>query len=223
MKNEVLNSWKKNAKEWNAAIEGQNIPSRKYTNEAVLKAIMALGLKKVADLGCGEGWLCREMTKNQIEATGFDATATLIKLARAKGNERYHQLEFENILKGQPLSNTPFDGAVFNFSIFLKDNLDLLLQAVLKSLKDDGVLLIQTPHPYFLLKNSLGYRSQWLSDSWKDLPGNFEDGHSWYARTMEDWMELISEIPKTSFELREIINEEERPISLLIILKKENG
>ncbi|MEM8999783.1 MAG: methyltransferase domain-containing protein [Bacteroidota bacterium] len=223
MNDDILNSWKKNAKAWNTVIEEQNIPSRKYTNKAILEAIKSFGLKKVADLGCGEGWLCRKMTKNQIEATGFDATSALIEMAKTKGNERYHLLRFDQIVAGQRLPNAPFNGAVFNFSIYQKDHLDLLFQEILNALDGRGIVLIQTLHPFYLMENGFGYRSQWLQDSWKGLPGNFEDGHSWYARTMEDWIALISKIPQTSFEVQEIINAEEKPLSLLIIIKKKYG
>ncbi|MEM1258178.1 MAG: class I SAM-dependent methyltransferase [Bacteroidota bacterium] len=223
MKNDILNSWKKNAEEWNAMIEGKNIPSRTYTDKAILEAIKSFRLKKVADLGCGEGWLCREMSKNQIEAVGFDATRALLKIAKEKGNETYYPLEFGEIIKGRPLPKAPFTGAVFNFSLYQKNHLDLLFQEVLNSLDRKGILLIQTLHPFYLIANGFGYRSQWLRDSWKGLPGNFEDGHSWYARTMEDWIELISKIPQISFKIHEVINDKGKPLSLLIILKKRHG
>ncbi len=222
MKDEVLNSWKRNAKEWNALIDSQGIPSRKYTNKAILETIQVLGFKKVADLGCGEGWLCREMTKNQIEATGIDATSALIELAKLKGNERYHQLEFEHIIKGERLPNAPFDGAIFNFALYQKDNLDILLQRVLNDIKKNGAVIIQTLHPFYLLENGFGYRSQWLQDIWKGLPGEFKDGHSWYALTMADWIALISKIPQTSFGIQEVVDDEQKPLSMLIIITKED-
>lgn len=223
MSNDILNSWNRNAKEWDALLEGQGIPSRKYTNTAIVEAIRALGLKKVADLGCGEGWLCREMGKNQIEAFGFDATAALIELANTKGSERYEVMTYEQIIKGTPIPHAPFDGAIFNFSLYQKDNLDVLLQQVLHSIDTNGAVLIQTLHPYYLIEQGLGYKSQWLSDAWKGLPGNFKDGHSWYARTLDDWMALLAKIPQTSFQIQEIVNTEEKPLSVLIILKKQDG
>lgn len=220
---DILNSWKRNAKEWNFIIESQSIPSRKYTDSAILETILGLGLKKVADLGCGEGWLCREMTKNQIEATGFDATEMLIKLAKEKGNSNFYQLDFQDILRGHPLQNAPFDGAVFNFSIYQKDDVELLFKEVLGNLNNKGVLLIQTLHPFYLMENGFGYRSQWLSDSWKGLPGNFEDGHLWYARTIEDWTDLIAEVPNSTFKIKEVVNDKDKPISLQLILEKKDG
>jgi hypothetical protein len=80
--------------------------------------------------------------------------------------------------------------------------------------------VIQTLHPYFLIENGLPYQSQWLSDSWKGLPGNFTDGHSWYARTMEDWIEVLNMVEQSKFSFKEILNNEHKPISLIIEISK---
>lgn len=220
MNKSVLKSWNSNAKEWNTVIDGEKIPSRKFTNEAIVKAIASFNIKTIADFGCGEGWLCRKMTSLQIESVGFDGSFALIEKARQKGDENYVCLQFEEVIKGKALPEGPFDGAVFNFSIYQKEHLDMLLKNVLHHLNSGGILFIQTLHPFYLIENKFGYRSQWLQDSWKGLPGNFKDGHHWYARTLEDWIKLISTLPHTSFELREIINDSENPLSLLFIIKK---
>ncbi len=221
MEKDILKSWEINAKEWNSIIENNGITSRTHTNKAILNRIRSLAPQKVADLGCGEGWLTRSLSELGIEAYGFDATSALIKLALEKGNETYHVLKFDTIAKGIPLPGAPYEAAVFNFSIYQKEGLDQLLLQVLNNLTSTGVLLIQTLHPFYLQEHGFGYRSQWLSDAWKGLPGKFKDGHSWYARTLDDWTNLISKFP-VSFDLDEIINEEEKPISLLLTLKKCN-
>jgi len=223
MKPDILRSWRSNAKEWNTIIENGEIPSRRYTNEAILKVIDKIGPKKLADLGCGEGWLTREMTKVGIEAHGFDATEELIAFAQKKGGEAYHLLDFAHIIQGVQLPNAPFEMAVFNFSLYQKNDVRPLLANTLNSLTPSGVLLIQTLHPNFLLENELEYRSQWISDSWKGLPGNFKDGHAWYARTLEDWVELISNIGHTTFVTKEIHASENKPLSLIIQIYKQNG
>jgi len=174
-------------------------------------------------LGCGEGWLTRKMTETGIIAHGFDATPELIALARKKGGAAYDVLDFEAIENGQLLPNGPYDAAIFNFSIYQKEGLTLLLRQVLNNLSGHGTLLIQTLHPFYLQENGFGYRSQWLSDSWKGLPGNFIDGHSWYARTWSDWNNLITGLPKVSCTTREVTNSDHKPISLLFTLKKYNG
>ena len=84
------------------------------------------------------------------------------------------------------------------------------------SLAENGIVVIQTLHPYFLVSNGLEYRSQMISDSWKVLPGNFLDGHQWYARTIEDWSSVISKAGLKIIELREILNHDKNPISLIL-------
>jgi SAM-dependent methyltransferase len=222
MKASILKSWEINAEEWNTVIDNGRIPSRKYNSKAILETIATFQLQKVADLGCGEGWLTREMMNLGIDAHGFDATPALVQRAKEKGAGTYYILKFESIEKGKPLPHGPYDGAVFNFSIYQKDHLELLLGNVLKNLADNGVLLIQTLHPSHLTENGFTYESQWLKDSWKGLSGNFTDGHAWFARTLEDWVNLVTRIPHISFSLKEIVNDNKKPISLLLILKKKN-
>lgn len=223
MKSNILKSWEQNAREWNTMIDKGSIPSRKYTNTALLETIQNIAPKSVADMGCGEGWLTREITKRGIMSHGFDATEELILLAQRKGSGTYHLLDFETMVQGQLLPNAPFEMAVFNFSLYQKDTIAPLLTQTLKSLTAQGVLLIQTLHPNFLKENGLEYRSQWIPDSWKGLPGNFTGGHSWYARTMEDWLHLISQINHTTFDITEITDSEKRALSIIIQIQKQNA
>nr|WP_299340969.1 class I SAM-dependent methyltransferase [Allomuricauda sp.] len=220
MTSDIISSWEKNAKEWVEVIQNQSIPSRKFTNKAVLEAVGNLKVKKVADLGCGEGWLTREMTRLGMESVGFDAVESLLDEARKQGQENYHRLTFEDIISRKPIPQAPFDAAVFNFCLYLKDDLAPLLENTLSNLVPEGHLVIQTLHPFFLIQNEFDYKSQWLSDSWKGLPGNFKDGHAWYARTFEDWVNTLSSFRKIQFEMKEVKNDDEKPISLILKIKK---
>ena len=220
MSKEILDSWNKNADEWIKVIQNDAIPSRKFTNKAILEMVSELDGKKMVDIGCGEGWLTREMGKLGWDATGLDAIECLVLEARKKSDESFHVLTFEEIIDGKPMLNAPFDAAVFNFCLYLKDGLRELLLNTLKQLSPNGTIVIQTLHPFFLLQNGLPYKSQWLSNSWKGLPGDFTDGHSWYARTMEDWVAELNRLENINFSMKEIVNDEEKPISLIIKIKK---
>ena len=220
MSKEILDSWNKNADEWIKVIQNDAIPSRKFTNKAILEMVSELDGKKMVDIGCGEGWLTREMGKLGWEATGLDAIESLVLEAQKKSDESFHVLTYEEIIDGKPMPNAPFDAAVFNFCLYLKDGLRELLLNTLKQLSPNGTLVIQTLHPFFLLQNGLPYKSQWLSDSWKGLPGDFTDGHSWYARTLEDWVAELNRLENINFSMKEIVNDEEKPISLIIKIKK---
>lgn len=220
MSKEILDSWNKNAGEWIKVIQNDAIPSRKFTNKAILEMVSELDGKKMVDIGCGEGWLTREMGKLGWEATGLDAIESLVLEAQKKSDESFHVLTYEEIIDGKPMPNAPFDAAVFNFCLYLKEGLQQLLTHTLQQLSPNGTLVIQTLHPFFLVQNGLPYESQWLADSWKGLPGNFTDGHSWYARTMEDWVAELNRLENINFSMKEIVNDEEKPISLIIKIKK---
>ncbi|AWX43301.1 hypothetical protein HME9304_00289 [Flagellimonas maritima] len=220
MSNDILSSWEKNASEWIKVIRDNSIPSRRFTNKAILETIAELDAKNFVDIGCGEGWLTREISNIGFNASGLDAIENLILEARKKGSEDYHVFTFEDIIEAKPIPNAPFDVAIFNFCLYLNEELKTLLEHTLKSILAGGYVLIQTLHPFFLLQNGLAYKSQWLTDSWKGLPGKFEDGHSWYARTFEDWYKVLSSLENIEISIKEILNDEEKPISLIFKLKK---
>ena len=220
MKTEIIDSWEKNAKEWSKIIQSHGIASRKFTNKAILNSVNQIEAAKVADFGCGEGWLTREISKMGRDAYGFDAIQALLDDAEQKGHGQFQQLTFEDMISGKPIPHSPFDLAIFNFCIYLKDGLNELIENTLDAINPNGCILIQTLHPFFLIQNGMEYRGQWISDSWKGLPGNFIEGHSWYARTFEDWIAVLTPFQGVDFTIKEITNDEGQPISLIIQIQK---
>lgn len=220
MSDTIKASWNKNAKEWVKVIQNNAIPSRKYTNAAILDTLKVLDGNSLVDIGCGEGWLAREIHGLGWKTTGVDATEGLIEEAKKQGKQSFEVFTFEDIIDGKTIPNAPFDVAVFNFCLYLKEGLQELLTNTLKQLKTGGAIVIQTLHPYFLIENNLPYTCQWLSDSWKGLPGNFTDGHSWYARTMEDWVNILNQVENSKFSIKEVLNNDQKPISLIIKINK---
>lgn len=101
MSKEIISSWDKNAAEWIKVIQNDSIPSRKFTNLAILETIKQLDGDKIVDIGCGEGWLTREMANLGWEATGLDATASLIEEARKNSNQPFEVFTFEDIIEGK--------------------------------------------------------------------------------------------------------------------------
>ncbi|RBJ73992.1 SAM-dependent methyltransferase, partial [Pseudomonas sp. MWU12-2534b] len=74
----LLQSWNHNAKAWIEAIRTGAIESRlNVTNQAIVLAVLGRQPERVLDLGCGEGWLLRELEKRGIDAVGVDGDATL--------------------------------------------------------------------------------------------------------------------------------------------------
>ncbi|MEW6490943.1 MAG: hypothetical protein AB1589_00095 [Cyanobacteriota bacterium] len=64
----LINSWNNNASSWTRVIRNQQIESRVLvTNSAILETVIELNPKTFLDVGCGEGWLCREFFSKGIE------------------------------------------------------------------------------------------------------------------------------------------------------------
>jgi len=218
MDSKVIDSWQKNAEEWVRVIDKDEIESRRYTNKAIEDVLSEMSDNKIMDIGCGEGWLTRSMTKMGKTAIGIDAIETLLANARLKGSESFFQLSYEDIMAGKQIPEGPYDAAVFNFCIYQEKGLSKLLRNTKKFLKKDGKIVIQTLHPYFLFSNGLEYKSQVISDSWKGLPGNFSEGHQWYARTFENWVSVIAKSGMKVIELMETVDSSKKPISLILKL-----
>ena len=218
-KKDIKTSWEINAEEWIKVIDQNEIASRQFTNEAILNVLFKSKAQKILDVGCGEGWLTRAITKMGKVGVGMDCTVSLLENARTKGNETYYNLSYDDLIEGSKIPETLFDAAVFNFCIYQNEELVPLLQEVKKSLTPNGEIIIQTLHPFFLIQNQLPYTSQWISDSWKGLPGNFSQGHSWYARTFERWFADFEKAGLTIGDIIEVNNQVVNPISVIFKVK----
>ncbi|TMM53838.1 class I SAM-dependent methyltransferase [Maribacter algarum] len=218
MEQEILKSWNENADEWIKNLEERKISSREITDKAIVAAISELDANNILDCGCGEGWLTRSMTEIGKNCVGIDATSRLIENARLKGSETFHLMSYEDVISEVQIPESPFDTVVFNFCLYQKDGLVGLFKGIKKVIYKNGHILIQTLHPYFLKQQGLPQKSQWISDSWKGLSGDFKNGHKWYARTFEDWM---TEFYKSELDLKEKIevrDSEKIPLSVIYIL-----
>ena len=216
MNQRIIDSWNKNSEEWVKVIENNQIESRKFTNNAIEGELKNLAGDNVIDIGCGEGWLTRSITEMGKKAVGVDAIEPLLNAARLKGMESFYQMSYEELMEGKPIPEAPFDIAVYNFCLYQKNGLADLLRATKNQLNVEGVILIQTLHPFFMFDNGLEYKSQMISDSWKGLPGNFTDGHEWYARTFEDWVKIIAQSGLNLNSVKEIANLNKKPISMIL-------
>ena len=216
----MLKSWNENAGEWIRILDSGKLSSRTFTNEEIVKTLTELPIAKILDCGCGEGWLSRSITKIGKKSIGVDATLELIESAKNKGSESYYRLTYEEIIKGKHIPENPFDAVVFNFSLYQKDNLIRLFKKIGKSITENGFLIIQTLHPFYLMEQNLPYKNQWIQDSWKGLSGDFQNGHKWYARTFESWLSVFTKSDLKLHTITEVTNQEDSPVSVIFVLKK---
>lgn len=216
---EQLNfSWQANADAWTAAVREQRIESRRLvTDAAILRAILTCEPKRVLDIGCGEGWLCRGLMAHGIEAVGVDASVPLIETARAICTGQYRVCGYAELEAQAPLLGK-FDVLVCNFAL-LDEPLAPVLNALHQLLAPGGVLLIQTIHPW----SSRGegqYQDGWRVEHFEGFGEGFAEPMPWFFRTLESWLTLLAETDWRLQWLQEPLHpESEQPVSLLLLLK----
>jgi 2-polyprenyl-3-methyl-5-hydroxy-6-metoxy-1,4-benzoquinol methylase len=221
--NDILSSWEANAGNWIATIENNELESRRLvTNNAITQAVLALQPKTVLDLGCGEGWLSRELRKNRIEVYGTDAIAELVELARQKDGDFYYQYSYEQIAAGEHELPSPFDLIVINFALIDKEATENLLRYLPTLLSTNGHLVIQTLHSFTLPPDD--YKTGWKEGSWTGMKREFVLPYQWYFRTLQDWISLFSNAGFCLTDLKEPSHPETgKPLSFIFVLKLINS
>jgi len=218
----ILKSWEGNAKAWIATIENNELESRKLvTNHAIVETVLAHLPSKVLDLGCGEGWLSRELRNHGIQVFGTDAIAALVESARKKDGDFYFQYGYEQIAAGHHELPFPFDLVVINFALIDKEATENLLHYLPSLLGPNGKLIIQTLHSFAIPPEE--YKTGWKEGSWNGMKREFVLPYQWYFRTLENWMHLFSTAGFRLADLKEPVHPESgKPLSLIFVLKPTN-
>jgi len=183
-------SWEENGRVWAQAIADKTIDSRvQVTDVAIVAAIRTLRPRRVLDLGCGEGWLCRQLTAAGIAVTGVDASEALLSVARGYGLTSCQCADYGALTADPRLCPGPFDVAVFNFAL-LDDQGLVALRAAAQRLDKGGHVLIQTLHP---LAAGPPYRDGWREERFEAFSTADWTPMPWYFRTLTSWLNLFND------------------------------
>lgn len=213
---QLTRSWEANAVAWTEAVRGGAIASRRLgTDAAIVHAILERRPRRVLDLGCGEGWLARELAGHGIEITGIDASAALVERARAAGGGTFHVCSYA-ALSTEPLSRgDSYDVIACNFAL-LEEDISPTLETLRARLAPDGALLIQTVHPW-TARGDAPYRNGWRTETFTAFGPGFTDVMPWYFRTVESWVDILRQSGYLITSLREPVHPETgEPLSLLL-------
>ena len=214
----ILRAWRANAAPWSRAVREQSIPSRRLaTDRAVVEALSALPVRRVFDVGCGEGWLARALSARGLDVVGVDAVPALIEDARSRGGE-FHVADYAALAAGA-LQIPPCELAVCNFCLLGDGSVSALLRALPRYLVPGGWLVIQTLHPV-AANGDAPYADGWRDGSWAGCGADFSDPAPWYFRTVGSWCALLRTCGYELIEVREpVLPGAPAPCSILFIAR----
>lgn len=214
---QILKSWDVNASAWTKSIRTNQIKSREIaTNKTIVDALIAHKPKNVLDVGCGEGWLVRELIKNGIAATGIDGSASLIKDAQEMKMGTFYVIKYEELDSSGVLSNDKYDAIVCNFAL-ISQSIDNLLKALKNLLAKEGKLFIQTVHPFSCGEKEV-YKDDWRTETFSNFGTDYKEPQPWYFRTFGSWIDTLGKNGFKIIECREPLNPATgRPLSVLFV------
>jgi 2-polyprenyl-3-methyl-5-hydroxy-6-metoxy-1,4-benzoquinol methylase len=199
---QIIRSWHSNAHAWSRAIQTASIASRKLvTNQAIIEAVSGISVRRILDIGCGEGWLARALAAQDVNVVGIDAVPDLVAKAVALGGGEFEVCAYESIAKRRWHAD-PFDAIVCNFSLLGRDSVESLVAALPSYLNEPGYLIIQTLHPVAACGEQ-PYEDGWREGSWRGFSSDFNDPAPWYFRTIDGWSALLHRCGFDILECRE--------------------
>lgn len=185
----IVDSWLDNAKPWVTAVRENEIESRVLiTNKAITDAILEKSPKTVLDIGCGEGWLARELNKTGVNVLGIDVIPELVATATEEGGGIFKVISYEDLIEGA--IKEKFDIIVCNFSLLGNESVNAIFKYISCMLNNGGFFIVQTIHPVTAC-GDFKYIDGWRKGSWAGFNNNFTNPAPWYFRTLETWENLF--------------------------------
>ena len=214
-------SWMANADAWTRAVREGRIESRRVaTDAAIVGAVLERKPGRVLDLGCGEGWLMRELAAHGVDVVGLDVAMELVVAAEETGGGRYRCCSYDEVVDDPTRAGGPYDVIACNFSL-LGAELVPLLRALRENLDAGGALVIQTVHPWTACGEE-PYADGWRTETFAGFGGEFAEPMPWYFRTGASWMDALRESGFQVATLREPIHPGTgRPASLLLVAEAD--
>lgn len=213
---QIIDCWQQNVEPWVAAVREGQIESRlQVTNQAIIAAVLARKPATVLDVGCGEGWLVRELAKARIDSLGVDVVPAFIACAQQAGGGRFKALSYEEL--SPHTLNEQFDALVCNFSLLGKASVNHLFRQAPSLLTRGGALIVQTVHPIAACGDA-SYEDGWRPGSWAGFSDRFKAPAPWYFRTLASWQTLFHDNGFTVSEMLEpLLPATNTPASVLFI------
>jgi len=215
---QIIESWLLNAKPWIAAIDRNEIQSRSLiTNSAIIDTILKKSPETVLDIGCGEGWLSRELARSKVYTHGIDVVPELISYAKEQGQGTFQLVSYEEL--SAESFKQKYDVIVCNFSLLGDQSVENVFKCIPHLLNKHGFFIVQTIHPVTACGDA-GYECGWRKGSWKGFSQYFTNPAPWYFRTLESWKNLFEKNGLLVCETLEPFNPETNKYASIIFTAK---
>lgn len=117
----------------------------------LLKLVGDVQGQHVCDLGCGQGWLTRELARKGAVMTGIDLSGQLLTIARQYEEQEllrivYRQRDAQHV---EMFAEGEFDGCVCIWSLADIPDHQAVFQSMRRLLKPGGWLIFALTHPCF--------------------------------------------------------------------------
>lgn len=152
--------WNRVADEFDNKIglNGDRDPFRaRCVDSMLLRALTEEGVRdgaRVLDVGSGNGYFVRKLWAHGYDADGLDISDGLLGIARARSPGRvFHQADIEATAT---LPHTKWDAITCSFVLDGLKNLDAALSGLHLLLSPGGVLIVNIPHPAFIVPGTYG-------------------------------------------------------------------
>ncbi|MBV7327941.1 class I SAM-dependent methyltransferase [Chloroflexi bacterium TSY] len=150
---QVQSNWNTNAERWDAGYDEDGDRNRRYHSDEPMLALLGdVHGRRILDVGSGNGYLCRKLTKAGALMTGVELSDQFIEIALAYEKQEplgitYHQHSASQM---DFLADASFDKAVSNY--VLMDIVDYVnaLREVYRLLRSGGHFVVVFTHPCFL-------------------------------------------------------------------------
>jgi 2-polyprenyl-3-methyl-5-hydroxy-6-metoxy-1,4-benzoquinol methylase len=155
--------------------------TQSYLWEDIVKLCAELGARRIVDIGCGNGALCRELSKHGYEVVGCEPSAAGVRFAQSSSPELvFHQMAVDD--DPTVVGHESFDVAIATEVIeHLVRPRSLLLFAT-QLLRPGGYLIISTPYHGYLKNLLLALTNNWDTH----LTALWDGGHIklWSRKTL---------------------------------------
>jgi 2-polyprenyl-3-methyl-5-hydroxy-6-metoxy-1,4-benzoquinol methylase len=176
-----------------------------------------LGARRVVDIGCGNGALCRELASRGYEVVGCEPSADGVRLAQTAAPELvFHQIGVDD--DPAAVGNESFDVAIATEVIEHVVRPRNLPRFAKQVLRPGGHLIISTPYHGYLKNLVLALTNKWDSH----LTPLWDGGHIklWSRKTLS---QLLNEV---GFRVVRFIGAGRLPFlwkSMIVVAQKPQG